>query len=310
MDPVGPVYFKKCTRAHGTQPVEGRSPDVSGSSKETPVHRGTNGKHKNLKVAFEGIDIDDRLNSFRSGSNERDRKGSRHEAASAESSPLTLRRSSMSSAASDSGCYNVHHQQYPHTDATSNHGYHVTATYADAVYVNVPLMLQQASQQANYSDQKTRAHPKSSLPYSKPRERGRLPSFSEEPPSRRLSTDIGAQEGGFLEHLCQCSVCRTQMQTCQLLAQLVCDATGVAGPRSQASVPLGFGVYQYQQQQQLQHTRAAFEHSSPPAFQESFDSCQEEYIMTQEETSKATTFCDEEDDSTSGSATVAAHGKS
>lgn len=82
-------------------------------------------------------------------------EGSRYEAASAESSPLTLRRSSMSSAASDSGCYNVHRQQYPHTDVTSNHGYHVTATYEDAVYVNVPLMLQQASQQANYSDQKT-----------------------------------------------------------------------------------------------------------------------------------------------------------
>lgn len=80
-----------------------------------------------------------------------------------------------------------------------------------------------------------------------------------------------------------------------------------AGPRSQASVPLGFGVYQYQQQQQLQHTRAAFEHSSPPAFQESFESCQEEYIMTQEETSKATTFCDEEDDSTSGSGTLFIH---
>ncbi|KAG0445628.1 hypothetical protein HPB47_013356, partial [Ixodes persulcatus] len=238
-----------------------------------------------------------------------------------------------SSAASDSGCYNVHRQQYPHTDVTSNHGYHVTATYEDAVYVNVPLMLQQASQQANYSDQKTsplegssreslssahtfaqgkpssdREHPDfvpTVFAHKAPAKRSSEARYARaEPPSRRLSTDIGAQEGGFLEHLCLCSVCRTQMQTCQLLAQLVCDATGVAGPRSQASAPLGFGVYQYhhQQQQQQQHTRAAFEHSSPPAFQESFESCQEEYTMTQEETSKETSmFCDEEDDSTSDS---------
>ncbi|KAH6947543.1 hypothetical protein HPB50_019688 [Hyalomma asiaticum] len=270
---------------------------------------------KNLKVAFESVDIDTRLSAFHSeNGSARFRTppsrghrleefsqvptGRRRGVASAEPSPRPSRRTSVSSAASDDGCYRrmgdvVSRRTFPTVEPLAG----------DAVYANVPLLMRtdepaapaqgspvgssresvgsarayghrgsaaplipskkdisksksqnnDAETETDASDKPTKvSKPKpfdflpwclcskgsagrSSLPYGKPRQRPRLPAVAEEA-SRRNSTDIGTPEGelGFLQHLCLCAVCRAQMHSCQLLAQLVREAQGAAAELSRS----------------------------------------------------------------------------
>lgn len=128
---------------------------------------------------------------------------------------------------------------------------------------------------------------RSSLPYGKPRQRPRLPVMAEEA-SRRNSTDIGTPEGelGFLQHLCLCAVCRAQMQSCQLLAQLVSEAQGAAAIQS----PLGYGLYRRRQ------GRAPPSESPPSEEQhDSFESgVRDDYNFLREPESEGSTFYDDD----------------
>ncbi|XP_077542339.1 annulin-like isoform X2 [Haemaphysalis longicornis] len=329
------------------------------------------------KVAFESADVDSRLNAFHSDNGSgrfrtppsrhhrledfsQAPRGRRHGVASVETSPRPSRRASVSSAASDDGCYRrmgdvVSRRTFPTVEPLAG----------DAVYANVPLLIREdepppppartqespvGSSRESVSSANayghrgsamplvpTRRHtsrtkwqsddtetggtkssektakvskPKpfdflpwclcskgdgssrrSSLPYGKPRQRPRLPAMAEEA-SRRNSTDIGTPEGelGFLQHLCLCAVCRAQMQSCQLLAQLVSEAQGAAGPLTAIQSPLGFGLYRRRQ------VRAPLSESPPSEEQhDSFESGgRDDYNFLREPESEGSTFYDDD----------------
>lgn len=70
LHPYTTLGSKKASRSTRTTVKEVDSVEASGSGVgEDPAagSHATNPKQKNLRVAFEGVDIDDRLNSFRSG---------------------------------------------------------------------------------------------------------------------------------------------------------------------------------------------------------------------------------------------------
>ncbi|KAL1429117.1 hypothetical protein MTO96_016848 [Rhipicephalus appendiculatus] len=281
--------------------------------------------------------------------------GRRRGVASAEPSPRPSRRTSVSSAASDDGCYRrmgdvVSRRTFPTVEPLAG----------DAVYANVPLLMRaeepaapaqgspvgssresfgsapvyghrgsavplipskkdtsrsksqynDAEMEPGISDQSTKvSKPKpfdflpwclcskgssgrSSLPYGKPRQRPRLPAVTEEA-SRRNSTDIGTPEGelGFLQHLCLCAVCRAQMHSCQLLAQLVREAQGAAAIQS----PLGFGMYRGRRPARLSEPAPALDSLPSDEPHDSFESAiRDEYNFLREPESEDSTFYDDD----------------
>ncbi|KAH9361877.1 hypothetical protein HPB48_003714 [Haemaphysalis longicornis] len=111
------------------------------------------------------------------------------------------------------------------------------------------------------------------------------------PPSVTAAAGARAcRTGSRGNHLCLCAVCRAQMQSCQLLAQLVSEAQGAAGPLTAIQSPLGFGLYRRRQ------VRAPLSESPPSEEQhDSFESGgRDDYNFLREPESEGSTFYDDD----------------